>query len=305
MLLTPFWVSFVWLDYLFVRNWHFTSKTCRAFLSLTLSGQSPPQVDSTESQFEVWSDGLIWAGFCTRGFPGYTPSKRSKVRTFWSEKLLMVSPSSSSSCTDPTFVHAHLIPDSAEKNDDKLYFFFREKASEMGQSPMTQSRIGRICLVSYHTSQQTSCWSSQLKGLYVSIVVSYSPFLVSSSPRGPERKFPMIISNCWACNGNAQQLPVSKQNLCCLPQQLSLEKHCVIFVPLDEMFERQSLLWSTSVYMHGHHTQNQNWCSAAAWSVVFHWRRTNNDAGSQTFRPSARGLQKMPLKMPLVRKMHS
>uniref|UniRef100_A0A674PIQ6 Sema domain, immunoglobulin domain (Ig), short basic domain, secreted, (semaphorin) 3Fa n=1 Tax=Takifugu rubripes TaxID=31033 RepID=A0A674PIQ6_TAKRU len=47
---------------------------------------------------------------------------------------------------DPTFVHAHLIPDSAEKNDDKLYFFFREKASEMGQSPMTQSRIGRICL---------------------------------------------------------------------------------------------------------------------------------------------------------------
>lgn len=76
--------------------------------------------------------------------------------------------------TDPTFVHAHLIPDSAEKNDDKLYFFFREKASEMGQSPMTQSRIGRICLVSYHTSQQTSCWSSQLKGLYVSIMVSYS-----------------------------------------------------------------------------------------------------------------------------------
>lgn len=56
--------------------------------------------------------------------------------------------------TDPTFVHAHLIPDSAEKNDNKLYFFFREKASEMGQSPMTQSRIGRICLVSYHTSHQ-------------------------------------------------------------------------------------------------------------------------------------------------------
>lgn len=49
---------------------------------------------------------------------------------------------------DPTFIHAHLIPDSGEKNDDKLYFFFREKASEVGQSPMTQSRIGRICLVS-------------------------------------------------------------------------------------------------------------------------------------------------------------
>lgn len=49
--------------------------------------------------------------------------------------------------TDPTFIHIRLIPDSAERNDDKLYFFFREKSSDMGQSPVTQSRIGRICLV--------------------------------------------------------------------------------------------------------------------------------------------------------------
>uniref|UniRef100_A0A8D0CU17 Semaphorin 3F n=1 Tax=Sander lucioperca TaxID=283035 RepID=A0A8D0CU17_SANLU len=47
---------------------------------------------------------------------------------------------------DPTFIHVQLIPDSAERNDDKLYFFFREKSSEMGHSPVTQSRIGRICL---------------------------------------------------------------------------------------------------------------------------------------------------------------
>lgn len=60
--------------------------------------------------------------------------------------FLIISPACLS---DPTFVHAQLIPDSAEKNDDKLYFFFREKASEMGQTPMTQSRIGRICLVRY------------------------------------------------------------------------------------------------------------------------------------------------------------
>lgn len=49
---------------------------------------------------------------------------------------------------DPSFVHVHLIPDSAEKNDDKLYFFFREKSLEMGQSPKSEARIGRICLVS-------------------------------------------------------------------------------------------------------------------------------------------------------------
>lgn len=60
--------------------------------------------------------------------------------------LLNISPSSSLP-VDPTFIHVQLIPDSAERNDDKLYFFFREKSSEMGQSPVTQSRIGRICLV--------------------------------------------------------------------------------------------------------------------------------------------------------------
>uniref|UniRef100_A0A6Q2YGA0 Semaphorin-3C n=1 Tax=Esox lucius TaxID=8010 RepID=A0A6Q2YGA0_ESOLU len=47
---------------------------------------------------------------------------------------------------DPSFIHVQLIPDSAERNDDKLYFFFREKSAEMGQSPLTQARIGRICL---------------------------------------------------------------------------------------------------------------------------------------------------------------
>ncbi|KAK9406345.1 semaphorin-3F [Crotalus adamanteus] len=47
---------------------------------------------------------------------------------------------------DPAFVHAKLIPDSAEKNDDKLYFFFREKSTDSPQSPVVYSRIGRICL---------------------------------------------------------------------------------------------------------------------------------------------------------------
>uniref|UniRef100_A0A8C5S1C2 Semaphorin 3F n=1 Tax=Laticauda laticaudata TaxID=8630 RepID=A0A8C5S1C2_LATLA len=47
---------------------------------------------------------------------------------------------------DPAFVHAKLIPDSAEKNDDKLYFFFREKSTDSPQSSVVYSRIGRICL---------------------------------------------------------------------------------------------------------------------------------------------------------------
>lgn len=48
---------------------------------------------------------------------------------------------------DPSFIHAELIPDSAERNDDKLYFFFRERSTEAPQSPAVYARIGRICLV--------------------------------------------------------------------------------------------------------------------------------------------------------------
>lgn len=46
---------------------------------------------------------------------------------------------------DPAFIRAQLIPDSGEKNDDKLYFFFREKSIDSGNSAV-HSRIGRICL---------------------------------------------------------------------------------------------------------------------------------------------------------------
>lgn len=55
-------------------------------------------------------------------------------------------------------MHVHLIPDSAEKNDDKLYFFFREKSLEMGQSPKSESRIGRICLVSQPAFETLVCF---------------------------------------------------------------------------------------------------------------------------------------------------
>uniref|UniRef100_A0A663MER4 Semaphorin-3F-like n=2 Tax=Athene cunicularia TaxID=194338 RepID=A0A663MER4_ATHCN len=47
---------------------------------------------------------------------------------------------------DPAFIRAQLIPDSSERNDDKLYFFFREKSADAPLSPGVYSRIGRICL---------------------------------------------------------------------------------------------------------------------------------------------------------------
>ncbi|KAG9340315.1 hypothetical protein JZ751_021762 [Albula glossodonta] len=49
---------------------------------------------------------------------------------------------------EPVFVKIQRIPDSTEKNDDKLYFFFREKSLDSGggASPTVLARVGRVCL---------------------------------------------------------------------------------------------------------------------------------------------------------------
>lgn len=53
---------------------------------------------------------------------------------------------------EPVFVQIQQIPDSAQRNDDKLYFFFREKSLDPsgggGGGPGILARVGRVCLVS-------------------------------------------------------------------------------------------------------------------------------------------------------------
>ncbi|XP_039366725.1 uncharacterized protein LOC120388740 isoform X3 [Mauremys reevesii] len=47
---------------------------------------------------------------------------------------------------DPVFLRAHVVPDSSERSDDKLYFFFRERALEGAVGPGVLARVGRVCL---------------------------------------------------------------------------------------------------------------------------------------------------------------
>lgn len=66
---------------------------------------------------------------------------------------------------EPVFVHMKQIPDSSEKNDDKLYFFFREKSLDSGggASPSVLARVGRVCLVSnilLHVTRDRRCTGS-------------------------------------------------------------------------------------------------------------------------------------------------
>uniref|UniRef100_A0A8D3AGJ2 Sema domain, immunoglobulin domain (Ig), short basic domain, secreted, (semaphorin) 3bl n=1 Tax=Scophthalmus maximus TaxID=52904 RepID=A0A8D3AGJ2_SCOMX len=61
---------------------------------------------------------------------------RSTMRTETDEKLLH----------DPKFIAAHLIPDNDDRDDDKVYFFFTEKATEAGnREGAIHSRVGRVC----------------------------------------------------------------------------------------------------------------------------------------------------------------
>uniref|UniRef100_S4RG45 Semaphorin 3F n=1 Tax=Petromyzon marinus TaxID=7757 RepID=S4RG45_PETMA len=47
---------------------------------------------------------------------------------------------------EPVFLAIQRIPESSDRNDDKLYFFFREKSANGGTGKTSVSRIGRICL---------------------------------------------------------------------------------------------------------------------------------------------------------------
>lgn len=52
--------------------------------------------------------------------------------------------------SDPRFISAHLIPESDNPEDDKIYFFFRENAIDGEHTgKATHARIGQICKVKW------------------------------------------------------------------------------------------------------------------------------------------------------------
>ncbi|XP_043973977.1 sema domain, immunoglobulin domain (Ig), short basic domain, secreted, (semaphorin) 3bl isoform X1 [Gambusia affinis] len=62
---------------------------------------------------------------------------RTTMRTETDQKLLR----------DPRFIAAHLIPDNDDRDDDKVYFFFTEKASEGGdKEEAIHTQVGRVCV---------------------------------------------------------------------------------------------------------------------------------------------------------------
>uniref|UniRef100_A0A4W6EQS5 Semaphorin 3F n=1 Tax=Lates calcarifer TaxID=8187 RepID=A0A4W6EQS5_LATCA len=106
------------------------------------SGKGKCSYDPKLNSVSALINGELYAGV----YVDFMGTDSAIFRTLGTKTAMRTDQYNSRWLNDPTFIRVHLIPDSAERNDDKLYFFFREKSSEMGQSPVTQSRIGRICL---------------------------------------------------------------------------------------------------------------------------------------------------------------
>lgn len=106
------------------------------------SGKGKCPYDPKLNSVSALINGELYAGV----YIDFMGTDSAIFRTLGKNAVMRTDQYNSRWLNDPSFVHVHLIPDSGEKNDDKLYFFFREKSSEMGQSPKSQSRIGRICL---------------------------------------------------------------------------------------------------------------------------------------------------------------
>uniref|UniRef100_A0A3Q1I0P0 Uncharacterized protein n=1 Tax=Anabas testudineus TaxID=64144 RepID=A0A3Q1I0P0_ANATE len=106
------------------------------------SGKGKCSYDPKLNSVSALINGELYAGV----YVDFMGTDSAIFRTLGTKTAMRTDQYNSRWLNDPTFIHVQLIPDSAERNDDKLYFFFREKSSEMGQSPVTQSRIGRICL---------------------------------------------------------------------------------------------------------------------------------------------------------------
>ena len=63
-----------------------------------------------------------------------------------------------SSSADPKFIAAHLIPDNDDRDNDKVYFFFTEKATEAGdREGAIHTRVGRVCAVRYFMFAHIFC----------------------------------------------------------------------------------------------------------------------------------------------------
>uniref|UniRef100_A0A672PCN3 Semaphorin-3F-like n=1 Tax=Sinocyclocheilus grahami TaxID=75366 RepID=A0A672PCN3_SINGR len=126
------------------RGWRAEEYLFRLVPGYVDSGKGKSPYDPHQENAAVLINGNLYAGVHV-DFMGTDPAI---FRTLGDRPAVRTEQYDSRWLNEPVFIKIQKIPDSAEKNDDKLYFFFREKSLDAsgGSTPSVLARVGRVCL---------------------------------------------------------------------------------------------------------------------------------------------------------------
>ncbi|CAL8260142.1 semaphorin-3F isoform X1 [Gadus morhua] len=126
------------------RGWRAEDYVFRLVPGQVDSGKGKCSYDPRRANAATLINGNLYAGVHV-DFMGTDPAI---FRTLGDRPAVRTEQYDSRWLNEPVFVKIQKIPDSTQANDDKLYFFFREKSldSTGGNNPIMVSRVGRVCL---------------------------------------------------------------------------------------------------------------------------------------------------------------
>lgn len=126
------------------RGWRAEDYLFRLIPGYLDSGKGKCPYDPNQENIATIINGNLYAGV-TIDFMGTDPAL---FRTMGGRPAIRTEQHDSRWLNEPVFIQIQPIPDSAERNDDKLYFFFREKSldASAGASPGVLARVGRVCM---------------------------------------------------------------------------------------------------------------------------------------------------------------
>ncbi|XP_029463444.1 semaphorin-3F-like isoform X1 [Rhinatrema bivittatum] len=124
------------------RGWRSEEYLFRMVPGTQESGKGKCPYDPRQDSTAALVNGNLYSGVQV----DFMGTDAAVFRTMGSRPAIRTEQHDSRWLNEPVFLHAHMIPDSSDRNDDKLYFLFREKALEGANGPAVLSRIGRVCL---------------------------------------------------------------------------------------------------------------------------------------------------------------
>ncbi|TKS76713.1 Semaphorin-3F Sema III/F [Collichthys lucidus] len=126
------------------RGWRAEDYLFRLVPGYVDSGKGKCSYDPKQENIATLINGNLYAGVHI----DFMSTDAALFRTMGGRTAIRTEQYDSRWLNEPVFVQIQQIPDSAERNDDKLYFFFREKSldSSNGASPSVLARVGRVCL---------------------------------------------------------------------------------------------------------------------------------------------------------------